>query len=227
MRQRNLFKYFSELKYAESFRDGELLFRSLSYFRDHEDNNVRSDKNEGTSVIRPSAGLIVNNLTQEKILTLKDFSFVSSVKQHEIFVFCMSRSFELRIFKEFSAVACVKIVDPPAFCARVEDVLPIRANFPAPQGRARLGHRVEYYDETEAGSPRWAVPDKIATSKLKTYAWQDEFRLIFSTTDAFRFENVTTRLVHDDHLDNPMPAEHHSQLLKVKSLRDITSLHHS
>lgn len=227
MSQKSLFKYFSELKYAESFLDGELLFRSLSYFRDHEDNNVRSDKNEGTSVFRPVAGLTVNNLTQKTTVRLENFSFVSAAQQHEIFIFCMSRSFASCLFKKFGAVACVEILDSRALCARVEDVLPTGATFPAPQGRVRLGHRVQYYDETEVGSPRWAVPDKIATSKLRTYAWQDEFRLVFSITDAFRFENVTTRLVHDDHLDNRDPTEHHSQLLKVKNLRDITRLHQS
>ena len=55
---------------------------------------------------------------------------------------------------------------------------------------------MEYYRETEGGKPRWALPEVIATSKLDSYAWQDEFRLVFSLTDALEFENVNTRLVH-------------------------------
>ena len=42
--RRSLFKYFSEEKYAEAFRDGQLLFRALSYFRDVEDRQVRGDE---------------------------------------------------------------------------------------------------------------------------------------------------------------------------------------
>jgi hypothetical protein len=42
--RRSLFKYFSEEKYADTFRDGQLLFRALSYFRDVEDRQVRGDE---------------------------------------------------------------------------------------------------------------------------------------------------------------------------------------
>jgi hypothetical protein len=39
--RRNLYKYFTELRWAEAFLDGEILFRSLAHFRDYEDENVR------------------------------------------------------------------------------------------------------------------------------------------------------------------------------------------
>ena len=41
MHRRSLYKYFSERKWAERFLDGEILFRSLAYFRDYEDGNIR------------------------------------------------------------------------------------------------------------------------------------------------------------------------------------------
>ena len=84
------------------------------------------------------------------------------------------------------------------FCSRIEAALPPAAKFPAQAGGrpARIGRRVEYYREAEGGNPRWALPDMIATSKLNSYAWQNEFRLVFSLTDALEFEKVDTRLVH-------------------------------
>lgn len=57
MRPRHLYKYFSKMEYAESFCEGHLLFRSLAYFRDYEDNNVREGEREGASVYRPNDGL--------------------------------------------------------------------------------------------------------------------------------------------------------------------------
>ncbi len=75
MRRRSLYKYFSERKWAEAFINGEVLFRSLSYFRDYEDNNVREDQNEGTSIFRPEGGLIINNLTQGTTFTLQEHAF--------------------------------------------------------------------------------------------------------------------------------------------------------
>jgi hypothetical protein len=221
MRSRSLYKYFSQLEYAESFLDGDLLFRSLSYFRDYEENSVRGDKEEGMSVFRPERGLIVNNLTQNTTFTLPNFSFASAARQNEILVFCMSRTFSPRLREEFSAAACVEILDPTSFCARVERALPATVTFPAPHGRARLGHKVDYYDATETGDPRWALPAQIATSKLRRYAWQDEFRLAFSLTDAFQFGNVTPRLLRDDHQDAPTPSEHRTQIVRAGTLRDV------
>jgi hypothetical protein len=65
----SLYKYFSDLKWANAFLDGEILFRSLSYFRDYEDQNIRGDQKEGIAVFRPQTGLIVTNQTQGTTFT--------------------------------------------------------------------------------------------------------------------------------------------------------------
>jgi hypothetical protein len=44
----SLFKYYDQRIWAEKFLGGEMLFRSLAYFRDCED-AVRGDQHEGTS----------------------------------------------------------------------------------------------------------------------------------------------------------------------------------
>src|SRR6185295_15454582 len=41
-------------------------------------------------------------------------------------------------------------------------------------------------------------PDLIGISKLKAYAWQDEYRLMFSETDALRFETIKGQIVIGD-----------------------------
>jgi len=221
----NLYKYYSERKWANAFLDGEVLFRSLSYFRDLEDNNVREDQNEGTAIFRPEGGLIVNNLTQGKTFTLPGHAFESAANQQEIFVFCASRLLSDELREKFRAVVCVEILDIGKFCDRIEAALPARATFPGPTGRTRIGQRVEYYQETEGGNRRWALPDVIATSKLDSYSWQDEFRLVFSLTDALGFEKVDVRLVHGDSRTTPTQAEHHCYPVKARSLHDICRLH--
>lgn len=225
MGHRRLYKYFSNEKYAEDFLDGDLLFRSLSYFHDLEDGNVRGDEGEGISKYRPQTGLVINNLTQKTSLVLNDFSFTSGVQQDEIFIFCLSMAHADRLYDEFHAVACVEIKDIYAFCRRVQNSLPQGASFPAVQpNRPRIGHKIEYYDELEGASPRWALPDRIAVSKLRRYAWQEEFRLAFSITDAFRFENVSTRLIHDDHRESNSLNEYPRHLVSAGSLRDIAQI---
>lgn len=75
------------------------------------------------------------------------------------------------------------------------------------------------------GNRRWALPDVIASSKLDSYAWQDEYRLVFSLTDALDFEKVQPRIVQGVAKRTASPSEHHDYRLDVGSLRDIAILH--
>lgn len=208
-----LYKYFSERRWADQFLEGEILFRSLSYFRAYED-QVRGDVNEGASVYRPPQGLIIHNQTRGTTSVLPNSAFVSAAKQNEIFVFCLSRANSAALAEEFKAVTCVEVRDIPSFCSRVEAALP--------QGATFLAKRVVYYDSAEGGDPRWALPDRIAISKLKSYEQQQEFRLVFTLNEAFAFENVDTRLVFGEgSTTRPAPQEYR---LKVKPLKDMCGL---
>ena len=140
-------------------------------------------------------------------------------------MFCVSRSLTDELREKFEAVACVEILNIKTFCSRIEAALPPNAMFPGEAGRTRIGRRVEYYKETEGGNPRWALPDVIATSKLDSYAWQDEFRLVFCLTDALGFEKVNLRLVRDNAEKALKPDQHHHYLVKARSLRGICRLH--
>ena len=225
-KSRSLYKYFSERRWAEAFLNGELLFRSLAYFRDHEDKGIRGDQDEGVSTFRPEGGLAVNNLTQGKTFTLPGYALESTTKQEEIFVYCLSRSFADELRERFGAAACVEILDIPKFCGRIESSLPPEATFPGRPGRTRVGVRVEYYRESDDCNPRWALPDVIATSKSELYAWQDEFRLVFSLTNALGFEKVNMRVTRGRTFKEPASAEHRPCLVKVSGgLGDICRLH--
>jgi hypothetical protein len=169
--------------------------------------------------------LHITNHTRNKTFTMPGWSFSSTTKQKDIFVFCLSQSLSEEIWTRFGAVVCVEVFNIGEFCARAEAALPPKMMFPKPNGRSQIGHRVDYYKVTDAGDPRWAVPDKIATSKLSDYAWQDEFRLVFGDADAFEFQNVSTRLMHETHKDARNPEEHRSCLVKARSLRDISRVH--
>jgi hypothetical protein len=57
--KRSLFRYISS-EYAVSFvYKGEMLFRTLSYYRDYEGDGVRADDLEGIRIHLPSDGLKV------------------------------------------------------------------------------------------------------------------------------------------------------------------------
>jgi len=70
--RRSLFKYYSQTKYAEALLSGEVFFQSLGHFRDYEDDSIRGDEHEGTSVYKPPEGLLVTNYTRgTSVLSLK------------------------------------------------------------------------------------------------------------------------------------------------------------
>jgi hypothetical protein len=217
MPRRSLYKYYDEHRWAEAFLDGDLLFRSLSYFRDYEDENVRGDPGEGASIFRPEGGLAINNRTRGTSFVMPHHGFESKTKFEEIFIFCASKSHSDERNKRFSAVAFVEVLDIKSLCKRVESALPPEAKF-----RAK---RVEYYRETENITPRWALPEMIATSKLSAYAWQDEYRLLFSLTGALEFENVDLRLVPEGAGGDQVRARHLEYPVKAGNLRDICCLH--
>jgi hypothetical protein len=224
MKRRSLFKYFSERRWAEAFMDGSVLFRSLAYFRDLEDAAVRGDSNEGRSIFRPKGGLAGTNHTQGRGFVFPNHALVSTAKQGEIFVFCTSRALSPLLREEFQANECVEITDVPAWCARVRSALPEAATFPGRPGHKQIGKRVEYYDEADAPGTRWALPDSIGLAKLRPYAYQEEFRLMFSLTDALDFEKITVQIEPVGSTATRDPSEHHDYMVTAPSLRDICKL---
>ena len=212
----SLFRYFDERRWVDDFLIGHLYFRPLSYFRVLEDGLIRGDHFEGVSVYAPEGVLVVTNQSRGTTFTLHGHRLESTVRHDEIWIYCLSRVRSEVLAAEFGAVACVEILDIPEFCRRVRAALPEGARF--------IGRRVAYYRVTDAGNPRWAQPDQIATSKLDVYARQAEFRLVFSSTDALGFENVTLRLIEGAG-EIPPPPKQVGQVLHVGSLADICQVH--
>ena len=153
---------------------------------------------------------------QSRSFILPHHAFESSAKANEIFVFCVSTVLGETIRARFDAVTCVEILKIREFCDRIKTVLPPAATF--------FARRVKYYKLTDPPEARWALPDLIATSKLDDYAWQSEYRFIFSLTDALNFEKVTIVLRSDQSAPDANAMEHPTYLVKTRSLRDICRL---
>src|SRR5258708_17981131 len=87
----------------------------------------------------------------------------------------------------FEAKACVQIMRQASFSQRIRDELPRTATFRA--------EPVVYYSPANEPGGKWAFPDMIAFSKVESYAWQDEYRYVFSVTDALKYGTTTQRAV--------------------------------
>jgi len=224
-RGRSLFKYVDDRRWAEAFVHGQIRFQTLATFRAWEEQGVRGDENEGKALFAPVEGLEVTNFTQGTRVRMPAHRFTSAARQHEIFVHCLSRTFSRALWDEFKAVACVEVRDVPAFCARVAAALPAGARFPGRPGHERIGNRVEYYRAQDPIGARWALPDRIAHSKLEGFARQDEFRLVFSLTDALGFEKVSLK-IEPQETASVVPAGQGAPFdLVGPSLADICKVH--
>jgi hypothetical protein len=145
----------------------------------------------------------------------------SATRAHEIYIFCLSLSFNDVLKTEFKAVACAEIFDPRAFINRWLNALPEEAQ---KEGK-HVARKVGYYRPEDVPGTVWALPGLIITTKLKRFEYQDEYRLAYTTTDAFGFENCNYELVDRKARPLPKPEEHLRATLHLGSLRDICRLH--
>jgi hypothetical protein len=216
-----LYKYLPA-KYVESFvRDGAVLFRSLSYFRDYEDAQIRGDEFEGTRVHRPQNGLeITLTETQQKVV-LPHF-FESTANEDDIFVFCLSTVLSADLANQFQASACVEILNPSRFIGGVRAALMRR---PSIKNKMLIHGEVNYYTPEQPPIGDWALPEKIAMSKLNTYVSQQEYRIAFAVNDAFRVENTRLHLVSGERRA-PRATSHPERLFKLGSLSKVCKVHY-
>lgn len=216
-----LFKYLPSKYLDPLVGRGELLCRSLSYFRNYEELQVRGDRHEGKRLFNPSAGLeITKTETSEKLLL--PWAFEASVKDREIYVFCLSLQRSNELASEFKADACVEFHDPAVLLSKVRSALALRKWIK----RARLLHGpVDYYTPTDQPLAEWAVPERMVMRKTSDYGHQQEYRLAFARGDALAVNNVETQITATPVSPQPTLADHPEHILKVGSLAKICRVH--
>lgn len=216
-----LVRYFSE-KHAQAFiSKGEVLFHSLSYFRDYEDEGVRADEHEGTLVHCPTDGLRVTLVATGESIALPH-RLESTAKEDDIFVYCMSTVFSAGIAQRFRAEVAIEILEPVKFLARLRSSLHLRRRLRSD----KLVHQeVRYYEWHEPPIGDWALPERIAMRKPKSFEWQKEYRFAVPVGDAFRVENVSVNLVPLDAVRPQRTKSHPYLLLSLGNLAKICHVH--
>jgi hypothetical protein len=213
-----LYKYLPS-KYASAFLDrGEILFRNLTYFRQHE-GRVRGDAYEGIHKDHPGTNVVLENLTQGSKIVGK-FSFLNSTNSDLVFVFCLSKKLSKDLMVEFESDACIEIFEPNEFIRRVRFAL---ARLISVHPVGLLAQPVHYYHPAEAACFDIKKPTQLAFAKIKSYAEQEEFRLSFGTRQAFKLVQQITQ-PHYDPYDDAIKGKSKEKLVKVGALRDVARL---
>jgi hypothetical protein len=174
-----LYKYLPS-KYLDSvLKEGNILFRNLSYFRKYE-GKIRGDETEGIHIDKPDNFLSIINKTN---VIIGDFSFQNSVKQDEIFVFCLSKSLKNSLFSDFECDVCIPITNVRAFLTRCRRIIEKMPEF----SKIGLLHRsVDYYKCNEPAAKSIKDPFNIPFFKdSRFFSDQDEFRMVFGTKQGF------------------------------------------
>ena len=218
----SLYRYFSEKNALAFFRNGEVLFRALSYFRNYEDGEVRGDKFEGTLVHLPDNGLVAKNVnTGEETLLSRRFESTAK-KEDDIFVYCMSQTLSAELAERFKAEVVVEITNPAKFLNLVRSALSLRKRFIVNQ----LTHEpVKYYEWNEPPIADWALPERITMRKPKMFEWQREYRLAVPIGDAFDVHNVNTNLIPVNHFRTSEAKSYPKQLFRLGNLSKICRVH--
>lgn len=220
--QDSLYKYLPD-QYVESFvGEGALLFRSLSYFRDYEDGQVRGDEFEGTKLYRPTTGLEVT-LTATGEKRILPHSFESTTNEDNIFVICLSTELSADLASQFNTSVCVEVIKRVRLISGIRQALLRR---PSVKNKILVHGEVRYYNPDDPLIVDWALPDKIAMSKLTAFESQKEYRFAYSINGAFEVENTRLRLVPPGERMLPRASDHPQQLLKIGSLANVCRLHH-
>jgi hypothetical protein len=194
MSSARLFKYFAKFEYLELFLGGVLYCNPLQFFLKLDSEGIQGDDFEGIASFQPADGLQISNITQGTTFSLNGHRLESSLEEKEIYICCFSTALNERIASAFKAVACIEITDVPAFCKLASKALPINFYLPTVYSSPRIGHKVRYYNPRNPPNNLWACPELIAISKRTSYAWQQEFRLVFGSEMAFEFESADYRL---------------------------------
>lgn len=218
----SIFKYLPKA-YADAFISrGEVLFRSLSYFRDFEEQRVRGDPFEGARLYQPQEGLYLTKLDNKQNIKIDGGAFKSSVNTNEILIFCLSLLNKNELAHEFKADVCIEITNKAAFIAAIRAALLRRSIY----RKSKLLHGpIRYYQPESHPGSVWALPEQIIMQKTTEYERQREYRIAFGPRNALNVEAVKTQITTTPSLITAPHGEHLEILLRLGSLHRICKVH--
>jgi len=212
-----LFKFLPR-RYADAFvSQGEVLFRTLSYFRAIE-HAARGDLAEGVHVDDPGRNVTLE--TNTGIRSVGRYRYLRSIKQDSIFAFCCSTAFDPALFDSFGSDACVVIQDSATFFLRCQVAL----KRPLPIEPPGLIHGPVSYFAPDREAPLDITNSRnIPFLKHEAFADQKEYRAIFARRGGF---TMLQRIVQPQFTfaEEIAADPQHHRILRLGKLTDITDI---
>ena len=170
----------------------------------------------------PEDGITIKNLTKGTV-SRGNYSFLNSTNTDDVFVFCMSTSFEDHLWKEFEAEACIEITDVEAFVKKVK----FRVKRLISSHKCGLLHqKVNYYQDNAPAGFNIKDPKNLAFAKGVHYEHQDEYRFVFGGRKAFKLTQQVALEGHD-FIAEAKKGQAKDKFLEVGSIADIVKVHYA
>lgn len=220
---RILYKYLPRRYAAAMVAQGELMFSTLAWFQNYEDDQ-RGDRFEGTRKYFPVGGLEVTRTERDgkphSPITFKapDESLQSrATGRNHIFIYSTSLQTGLTFD---DADACVEIYEPVKFVVRLRSTLQRHRSAKA---ETLIHDEVKYYDFSAPPDNVWALPHLLTMHKEKRFAPQREYRFAFGIRrNVFNLEHVDCFVVREGEtfpISN-LDAAQHRKVIKTGGLAD-------
>ena len=213
-----LYKYLPAKYISAVLDNGEILFRNLTYFQQHE-GKVRGDLYEGIHVDYPETDIVLKN-NAGKSLAVERFSFLNSINPDTVFAFCLSKRFSKNLMNEFECDSCIEIFKPNEFIRRVRYRL---ASLISVHKVGLLAQSVHYYHPIKPAPFDTKNPIQIAFAKNEFYKDQEEFRLCFGTRQSFKLTQKIVLPQYNPH-DEALKGQCKEKLIKIGALNDIANV---
>jgi hypothetical protein len=216
-----LYKYLPR-EYLESvLNKGIFLFRSLSYFQDYEDSEIRGDQFEGINKYNGKDGLEINNLTTGNIAK-ENWTFKSKVDSDNIFIFSTSTKLSSTLAKEFKSDVCIEFTDIGKIINGIRKAIDRRKSIKP----NKLVHgEVNYYHDSESPGINWAFPEKITFRKLHSFTRQNEYRFSFSKSNALAYGNTKQEIKLAESNSVEQIAPYPEYILKIGNIKKYCVVH--
>ena len=213
----SLYKYLPSQYTTGVLRHGKLLFRNLTYFRQHE-GKVRGDPCEGIHKFSPDKPSSIHTLSTG-IIRIDNYNFLNSTNSDLIFAFCLSKRLSRELMIEFNCDACIEIFDPQEFIRRVRFKL-ARLISVSIHSYGLIAQPVKYYNPLEMPEFDYTKPTNIIFAKEMHYKKQEEFRLAFGKKGAFKRIQQFTLPNYDPEYE-ASKGKKIEKLVQVGDLNDI------
>ena len=214
----HLYKYLPSIYVDPTLDFGEILFRNLTYFRQHE-GKVRGDAYEGIHKDHPGTDITLSILNTGR-QSVGKFAFLNSTNPDHVFAFCLSTLLSKELMIEFECDACIEIFQPEEFIRRVQFVLARKISV---HKIGLLSQFVNYYSPSEEARFNIKDPTKLVFAKDKSYAKQEEFRLSFGSRQAFKLIQQIVQ-PHHDPFDDAINGVCKDRLITIGKIHDIARL---